>query len=161
MLYIHLTGKNGAGKVTLVDNQDYDFLSQFKWRGFKAGNNIYAAKSGKNGRSILMHHMIVGGPWADREVDHRNRNTLDNQRLNLRTATRTQNARNSNKKVFKGKGRASSKYKGVFWNTQCKKWIATIQLGSFDSEDEAALAYNQAASKAFGEYGVLNEIKRS
>ncbi len=91
------------------------------------------------------------------EVDHINHDGLDNRRCNLRLATRANNCHNQ--RSFKG----SSKYKGV-WRVG-EKWAACIRvdgrskrLGTFVSEKEAALAYNQAAREHYGEFAKLNEI---
>ncbi len=94
-------------------------------------------------------------------VDHRNRDGLDNRSENIRIATRSENHANSKK--YKNKG--ASKFKGVGWDKVNRKWRAkimidycTIHLGRFDSEIEAALAYNKAAIKLFGEFALINEI---
>jgi hypothetical protein len=84
---------------------------------------------------------------------------------NLRLADRQQNAANRCKnKKYKNKP-TSSQYKGVCWFKRDKKWLASIRidnknkhLGLFESEREAAAAYNQAAIDAFGDFAYLNEI---
>lgn len=95
-------------------------------------------------------------------VDHINHNGLDNRKANLRFATCRQNAWNSRK----GGNRGASRYKGVQWNKNSKKWQAVIYnnnsrkiyLGFFDDEKAAARAYNEAAQKYHGEFALLNDV---
>lgn len=93
-------------------------------------------------------------------VDHKNRNTSDGRIGNLRLATVSQN--NSNRGAKSG---ASSRHKGVYWDADRSKWVAQIKsarkvtyLGSFDRESDAANAYDAAALKMQGEFGVLNNV---
>lgn len=93
-------------------------------------------------------------------VDHRNHNTLDNRRSNLRVCTNSQNC--ANKKKASGK---SSGYKGVTWFKRDNCWKAQIKvnyrnihLGYFDKEADAAAAYNKSAIRIFGEFALINKI---
>lgn len=94
--------------------------------------------------------------------DHIDGDGLNNQRLNLRQSTKSQNNMNTNK----GQG-YSSKYKGVTWDKARKKWKCGIKIngkqifiGRFIEEDDAALAYNQKASELFGEFSRLNVLEK-
>ena len=96
-------------------------------------------------------------------VDHINRDKLDNRRENLRLCNMTESNRNRGPIHFKHSSSITSKYKGVHWSKN--KWRATIEvngkkiyLGFFDNEQDAAIAYNEAAKKYFGDYAYLNEI---
>ena len=109
-----------------------------------------------------MYRQILGLSHGDkRQTDHRNRNTLDTRRCNLRICTNRQNSYN------RGSLRnSSSKYKGVSWYKAYGKWMASIRksgknvfLGYFSKEDSAAFAYNVAAQKLHGQYVRLNKIK--
>jgi len=110
-----------------------------------------------------MHHLVINIPDG-MFCDHINHNGLDNRRANLRPVTLTQNVWNRRK--FKKPSR--SKYKGVDWSTEMKRWRARIRvngkriyLGSFKHEIEAAKAYDTAAAKYHGQFAALNFKRRS
>jgi hypothetical protein len=144
------------GKFAIVDAEYYDRLNQYKWHAQKGGQTYYARRQEK-GKLIIMHRLITNAPKG-LFVDHRNHNGLDNRRENLRLCTRLQNARN---RLPRRQG--ISKYKGVTWNKRRKKFIAAISLGgkkqylgAFDSEIDAAKAYDKKARELFGEFAYLN-----
>lgn len=148
------------GYFAIVDEADYEWLSQCKWHCFysKGSRNVYAYASnqvfdGVKHKRIIMHRMINNTPEG-MDTDHIIGNGLDNRRENLRTVTRAQNMwnRNPNKK-------GTSKYKGVFWHKQHKKWCSKIQvnkkphhIGLFTDEDEAGKAYADRAKIEFKKY---------
>ena len=144
--------------IVLVDDEDYYFLNQYKWNLAKP---CYARTTLYNGnkKTIYMHSFIMNTPGG-MLTDHIDGNGLNNQKNNLRIVTKSQNNMNSKK----GAG-FTSKYKGVNWDKDCKKWRAHItlnkkkkHLGVFINEEEAAIAYNEAAKKLFKEYANLNEV---
>ena len=107
-----------------------------------------------------MHRELLNAP-KHIMVDHINRNTYDNQKLNLRFATKAQNAMNC--KVHKHN---TSGYKGVSRHKQMNSWRAyivknnkQIHIGLFKTLKEAALAYNKKALKIFGQFANINLIK--
>lgn len=107
-----------------------------------------------------MHRQILGLQKGDGiKSDHRNGNGLNNQRYNLRKCTTQQNGFNRTCQSH------SSQYKGASWDTKTKKWRAQIQLnentfrlGSYETEIEAAKAYNRKAKELFGEFARLNNV---
>jgi hypothetical protein len=96
------------------------------------------------------------------EIDHINKNRLDNRKKNLRFCTRSENLYNktTNKNNTSG-------YKGVVWDNQRRKWCASISierrrinLGFFQNKEEAAKVYNEAALKYHGEFASVNDISK-
>jgi len=171
MKSIPLTGRHGAGKFAIVDDSDYDSLIQWRW---KLSGHGYAERStyvkGRKNRVLLRMHRYIMDAAPGQEVDHIDRNKLNNCRSNLRFCTHKENCQNASKRK-----NAASKYKGVTRFT-CKGssgnlhayWRAQIfidgkrkYVGFSKSEDEAALFYNRAALKYYGEFANLNEIKKS
>jgi hypothetical protein len=148
MRTVPLYGKLAAGRVALVDDEDYDLVMQYRWNARIDGTRIYARSTSK--RSVGMHSLITGWPMTD----HRNGNGLDNQRSNLRSATKAQNNFNQ-----RPRANTSSRFKGVTWNKRLGKWQAAIKvngksrhLGVFASEEKAAEAYRAASLAHQGEY---------
>ena len=108
---------------------------------------------------MTLSRFLIGNP-KDLEIDHMNRNPLDNRIENLRTCNRQQNACNTNPR------KGSSKYKGVSWSKTRKKWASIIyhkgsqfNLGLYDNEDIAAEIYNKKSKELNGEFAYQNEIK--
>lgn len=147
-------------QFTMVDDADYDWLNQWKWC-INSGKYTFYAKRAikdplKGQKIILMHRVILGVIDSKIDVDHKDSNGLNNQRSNLRIATRSQNQ--ANKRSSKN---GTSKYLGVCWDKQHKKWEARIKskrIGQYSDELEAAKCYNEAAIKAHGEFANLNKI---
>lgn len=151
------------GLYAQVDDEDFEWLNQWKWCAHKDRYTYYAVRgvgtNSKDGR-ILMHRLILG--LTDNSIygEHIDHNGLNNQRQNLRPATHSQNMSNK-----RSKNNATSKYLGVSWYKSREKWLATIYkgkkkifLGYFDCEIDAALAYNNAAKKVHGDFANINNI---
>lgn len=147
------------GQVALVDDEDYDRLMQWKWFANydKTINNYYALRRG----SIGMHRDIMGLQKGDNiQVDHINRNTLDNRKANLRLVTQKENNRNQDIRKDNSSG-----YKGVGYYKRYGKWRAriginntSVLLGYFDTPEEAYEAYKIAALNLHGEYSNIKGI---
>ena len=161
MKEIALQGKYIHDSVALVDDEDYEFVSQFSWHNSWSPHRCdgaYASAQaifddGSRGH-IMMHRLITG--W--RRVDHKDGNGLNNQRSNLREATQQQNMWNARNL----KQRGGSHYRGV--TRRNNWWIAAIglpdgkrkYLGRFSSEEAAARAWDAAALATRGEFARLN-----
>lgn len=142
-------------QIALVDDDDFEELSRYNWSVIGGYNTYYAIRW----PNITMHHHIMRADYGVM-FDHIDKNGLNNQKLNLRRCTNSQNQVNTNKRPG-----YSSKYKGVMWHKGRRKWIATITknrhqiyLGQFTMEDAAAMVYNQKAIELFGEFARLNKI---
>ncbi|WP_124115311.1 HNH endonuclease signature motif containing protein [Paenibacillus xylanexedens] len=150
-----------TGEVCLVDDDDYDYLNQWKWY-CDLGYALKMQNDGEKRINIRMHRLITDCP-SGLEVDHINHNRLDNRKKNLRICTSKENSRNMRKIPNNG----SSIYKGVSKREHIglTTWRMKITADycceavnlNFTNEIAAANAYNYYASKLFGEYACLNE----
>lgn len=143
------------GLFSLVDDSDYEWLSQWKWAAVPSGDTFYAKRADSSlgklfVKSILMHRQILNAPQG-MEVDHIDSNGIDNRRANLRLVTRTENLRS--RRTFKNSGTG---LKGVTFNPQNGRWKAVINLGTYDTAEEAARAYDEAIRKLFGALAKTN-----
>ncbi len=152
----------GSGLFTIVDSEDFYTFNKYRWCAKVNGPRIYAVRlvsSSNNRTRILSLHREILNPPSRLLVDHRNRKSLDNRRANLRCATHSQNQFNKSKTTKK----TTSRYIGVFLEKRSNRWVARIVhhkkriwLGRFDSEIDAAKAYDKAALKYHGEFARLN-----
>jgi hypothetical protein len=160
--FIQLT----QGKSAKVDDQDFDWLNQWKWcvgrQPRKTLGYVYiACRHDKNGLMILMHRAIavraglLTGFDDPHDIDHWNTDNLDNQRANLRSATRTQNLGNSRKR-----NGCTSQFKGVSFDKKAAKpWRMRLKIGNvlvsykcFATEHEAHEAYVAASRAYYGQF---------
>ncbi len=158
MKYIPLT----QGKFAIVDDEDYEWLNQWKWCVSKQKNGDYYAvrrtrkEEGPNSKWILMHRQILKAQLGE-QIDHRNHCGFDNRRNNLRFCTNSQNQHNRVPQI------GTSKYKGVCWQKVAKKWLSQIKhnnnriyLGCFENEKDAARAYDAKSRELYGEFAGTN-----
>ena len=158
MKYIPLT----QGKQAIVDDEDYPELIKHKWY-YKVNRKVYPGYAirayyiGKKQKVIRMHRFLLKISGKERG-DHRNGNTLDNRKENLRICTQGDNTRNSVKRKD-----TDNIYKGIHFVKNRNKWIARIQFnykrihsGYFNNPEDAAQKYNEMAKKYFGEFARFN-----
>lgn len=145
------------GMKCQVDDCDFEFLSQFTWT-YSGGYAVTALSVYGRNYTTRMHRVIMAAP-AGLEVDHRNRDRLDNRRRNLRFCTRGQNNHNSDSKVaIRRKGKFTSKYVGVKKNRNgsftARIWFdkKAKELGTFRSEEDARSAVIAGSKKYYGEF---------
>lgn len=155
------------GFVAMVDDEDYDYLNQWKWYAGKGRYTYYGRRwsrvyKGEPRKCIMMHTQIMNTP-AGMQIDHKDHNGLNNQKSNLRICNGSQNT--SNRKSF---GR--SKYLGVtIWPNEKATKSHTIRIcaalshnnkhihiGYFKTEEDAARAYDKKARELHGEFAALN-----
>ena len=149
------------GEWTIVEPEDYYRFRDFRWCVSGNGTSYYAVRNAKTGpfltKTVSLHREIMNFPDG-LIVDHRNGDSLDNRRENLRIATQSQNMQNRRKKA-----NASSRFIGVCFKKRECLWVAQMKykkerlwLGRFDNEIDAAKAYDTAAKKYYGEFAKLN-----
>lgn len=148
------------GKVALVDDNMFEYLSQWKWYLLKSHTNYYAIRTSKPENKLIQLHRVVIKAKQGEFVDHINGDKLDNRKVNLRICTKAQNAQNRKTSKLNKSG-----YNGVSWCIRNKKWVAQIQcenkknhIGYYIDPIDAAKAFNEAAKKYHGEFAKLNVI---
>lgn len=159
---IPLRGKKYAGLFALVDDADLPVVSRYKWFPVKVKHvgKFYAVANIRKPdgcwTQVSMHRLLAGKDGFD--VDHRDRDGLDNRRENLRTATRAQNVRNAGAHSDNRTG-----FRGVCHDRHRGKFMARLYhagrtrfLGYFESAEDAASAYDAEAKKVFGEFAFAN-----
>jgi hypothetical protein len=151
------------GQAAIVDDEFYESVCRHKWCVAKRGTMTYAVSRIKSddgsSRVVYMHRFVMQlyGELHGR-IDHRDRNGLNNQRSNMRSATAVQNGQNRG-----AAKRSKHGLKGIHYRPDCNKWRALIKadgrpihLGYFATRELAAAAYDAAATKYFGEFANLN-----
>jgi hypothetical protein len=153
--FIPLTQNQNA----IVDAADFEWLSQWNWvaNWNPLAQCFYAMRTAPNHLFIAMHRQILGCTKSE-EADHRNHNTLDNRRKNIRKCSPSQNQ--ANRRIQRNN---TSGFCGVSWNKRNSKWRVRvvvnrkeIHVGTFNSAEEGGHAYDIAATKYFGPFAHLN-----
>jgi len=157
--------------LCIFDADDVDKILEYKWMPhYNVHTKTYYAHAsthfGGKKATAAMQRIVLNLDFGDpRIADHINHNTLDNRKMNLRITDKCGNGRNQRRRSDNTSG-----YKGVSFDITKNKWIATVAIWNggrqkylykkgFDSEEDAAKAYNDAALKHFGEFAYLNEIE--
>ena len=156
-------------RVAVVDDEHHPWLSRYEWREQcrPKARTIYAVASiptqAGHRATVPMHRFILNlEPGDPRQVDHRDRNGLNNQLNNLRIATHKQNLANVALRLD-----STSLFKGVSYHAPSRRWRARtgenghVYLGMYASRHHAALAYNLAALALYGDFAVLNDIPQN
>jgi len=154
-----ITAPHNLRLYATVDRDEWPRVRQHKWSANKSvtKNRGWYAKTHINGKDVRLHTFIMNPPPGFK-TDHKDRNGLHCTHGNMRLATAAQNSYN------RGPSNGSvTGFKGVTRHKTKKKWIAKIRcngrakyLGSFDSPEDAALAYDESAKQLFGEFAYLN-----
>lgn len=144
------------GQVALIDAADYEFASQFKWHALPSHGRFYAARRISVGgvrRVLRLHRVLVDAP-DDMLVDHKNGDSLDNRRDNLRICTASENSVNWHRRSAK----KSCAFRGVSRHS-ATRWRVKLDnrhLGLFADQTEAARAYDREALRVHGEFAITN-----
>lgn len=142
------------GLFALVDHQDLDRVAGVKWvaKPIQRERGGWYAHRTVGGRTVYLHRYLLHAP-AHLQVDHINGDGLDNRRANLRLCTASQNnlnRTNSNRTGYRGVEKRGERYRAALFQG------GRQTVGLFDTAEEAAFAYDYAASAAYGEFAVLN-----
>jgi hypothetical protein len=157
------------GKWAKVDCADMDPVIGYCWCYTRSRSGGYAVRTGPRHKAILMHRAIMGLADDDPgQIDHVNGDGLDNRRANLRIASPPQNGANTGKRKSKNGQPYTSRYKGVSWDPTRRKWTAGIRsdgrrrfLGRYESEEDAARAYNRTARELHGQFARINRLPKT
>lgn len=152
------------GKIALVDDEDYEYLMQWKWQAFYQQNThsfiarrmTSKRKEGER-KSIIMHRIIMNAQKGQ-IIDHINHDTLDNRKENLRFCTHSENMQN---RTIQSNNKA--RYKGIYWRKSRNCWEVRVhkncklkRVKCVHDKIEAALVYDEFAEEVHGEFAKLN-----
>lgn len=151
--------RKGEAYKVLFSPEDENTILQHRWN-IIGHRKIPYVRAWINGKNVSMHRYILGMTDPKIPVDHADGNGLNNQRSNIRACTTSENSINR-----PGVVSGTSKYKGVSASRHPGRWKAKIKvsqkliyIGSFETEEAAAAAYNFFAKKHFGEFAWLNDV---
>lgn len=153
------------GKVALVDDADLEMLSVYTWWAQPGSKTHYAcAQIAGCTAPLRMHRLLLNVNNPRIQVDHADRNGLNNQRSNLRIVTVAQNAQNRKLPITNTSG-----FKGIVWMKRSQKWAAQVRITEngkqrmayfrrFPTRVEAAMAYDLKAVEIYGPYAATNQM---
>lgn len=143
------------GKFAVVDDEDYEYISMFKWHLSYSGyvaSSVYNPET-KRSKHLLMHRFLTPCPKG-KQVDHIDGDRLNNCRDNLRICTLAENRSNSGRYTTNTSG-----HRGIQWRSDKKKWRARIFhdkkeyfLGYFADKDKAVEVWRRVAKLLYGEF---------
>ena len=155
--YVPLTREYEA----IIDAADLSLVNSYNWYAKVCKNTVYAVRTDRSEskqRDVYMHRVIMGEPGGF-DVDHLDRNGLNNSRKNLRQATKAQNQHNAGVRSDNTSG-----FKGVGFYKHTAKWVARIRIcgkqkhiGYYDSPEQAHAAYCKASAKYHGDFGRVEQ----
>jgi hypothetical protein len=151
------TIKLTRGFETIVDDDIYDLYNWYSWCYFPKG---VAARRGRKGepKVVYLHRAVVKCP-VELQVDHINGNKLDNRRENLRICTNAQNCANQTKRCNNTTGAKGVTYRNNKYEANISVNSKRIWLGTYDTLNEAANAYDRAAKLHHAEFANVNNLK--
>ena len=148
---IWLCGERGRGLAVLVDEADYERLNRYRWYLLKGSGYAVRTTPRPQHKTVYMHREVITDVGPGMEVDHINRNRLDNRRANLRVASRSLNAQNLTPRTD-----GSSRHRNVHWCTEKQRWVVKVRLngrrhyvGSFTDEETAGRAAENSRRQLF------------
>jgi hypothetical protein len=159
--------KVSPGMKAKIDQEDLGRVSQHSWRAVRSTTGRYkvitSLRTPKGVRSMTLGRFLITPPKGKQIYPRRFQEGLDYRKSNLVVCTVQERQR----LLPKRRSKTSSQYRGVSYSKTDKRWKAGIEidgvginLGHFKSEEEAALTYNRAAKKHFGEMAYQNQIKK-
>jgi hypothetical protein len=156
---IKLYGKQGEGKFAIVDNEDFEYINKIRWNCnvFGYAVKVQRKEENYNQREVLSIHRLIMKAKKGDLIDHINGNKLDNRKENLRFADKSKNAMNMHS-VY-----GAIPYKGVYFDKSRNNFCTRISIdgkqkivGRYNTAEEAAKAYDEAAIKYYGEFANIN-----
>ncbi len=143
------------GQIALVDSQDYLWLSAYRWRLNSRGYVIRSYTVHGREFYVCLHREIMNARRGH-VVDHIDHDKLNNTRANLRFVTQQQNTRFRRRFTNNTSGYKGVNYQNDRWHARIEVDERAIHLGYFDDPGLAALAYDAAATRVFGEFALPN-----
>ena len=148
------------GKVAVIDDEDAERCAKHKWFAVKTAR-LWYAQTRIGPRHVYLHRFLFS--HLGERLDHINGDGLDNRQENIRAASHRQNMANRRKPQWRDGRQTASRFKGVYrngtrWQARIEQNDKSVYLGSFEREEDAGMAYNQAALERFGAFARMNEI---
>lgn len=169
-------GYDSNGREFYFDKEDYDLIRNYCWivhvnkRKRKDGTVEERVKVMANGKyhngkrkAVLLHRLVMGlydTEYCNNQVDHWDRNPLNNQKSNLRICTNQQNSANKGIRSCNTNGLIGVRFKNGKYTARIGYNYEHIWLGAYDTQYEAAKAYNDKAIELFGEFANLNDLSK-